>query len=262
MFIDSHCHLDFSDYDGDREDVIERARLAGVKLMVTISTKITEIEKIITLADSYEDVVCSVGIHPHESMTEPKIDAAELIQWTEHPKVVAIGETGLDYFYEHSSASIQKRSFQEHIIAARETELPLIVHARDADKEIAKMLQEEMDKGKYPALIHCFTAGSELAEHVLNMGCYISISGIVTFKNAKQLGEIIQTIPLDRLLLETDAPFLAPVPHRGKRNEPSFIQYTAMKVAELKGITVEELAQITTENFFRLFQKISQDVVK
>ncbi len=253
MLVDSHCHLDFKDFDDDRDDVLARAKAAGVDLMVTISTKITEAEKIIKLAETSEALVCSVGIHPHEAGREPETNAAQLVALAKHKKVVGIGETGLDYFYEHSPRDAQQRNFRAHIEACRESRLPLIVHARDADEDTADILEDEMGKGDYPGLIHCFTAGPELARRALDIGFYISISGIATFKNATDLRETIKSVPLDRLLVETDAPFLAPVPHRGKRNEPSFVADTAAMLADLKGVSTEELARITSYNFFTLF---------
>jgi TatD DNase family protein len=255
MLVDSHCHLDFKDFDDDRDDVLARAKAAGVDLMVTISTKITEAEKIIKLAETSEALVCSVGIHPHEAGREPETNAAQLVALAKHKKVVGIGETGLDYFYEHSPRDAQQRNFRAHIEACRESRLPLIVHARDADEDTADILEDEMGKGDYPGLIHCFTAGPELARRALDIGFYISISGIATFKNATDLRETIKSVPLDRLLVETDAPFLAPVPHRGKRNEPSFVADTAAMLADLKGVSTEELARITSDNFFTLFSK-------
>ena len=210
MLVDSHCHLDFKDFDADRDDVLARAKAAGVDLMVTISTKITEAEKIIKLAETSDALVCSVGIHPHEAGREPETDAAQLVALAKHEKVVGIGETGLDYFYEHSPRDAQQRNFRAHIEACRESRLPLIVHARDADEDTADILENEMEKGDYPGLIHCFTAGPELAQRALDIGFYISVSGIATFKNATDLRETIKSVPLDRLLVETDAPFLPP----------------------------------------------------
>jgi TatD DNase family protein len=259
MLVDSHCHLDFKDFDEDRDAVLQRARAAGVGLMVTISTKITQAQSIIDLADAHADLACTVGIHPHEAGTEPETSAAELAKIAAHPKVIGIGETGLDYFYEHSPRDAQQKNFRAHIAAARDTQLPLIVHARDADEDTADIMEDEMGKGAYPALIHCFTAGPELAKRALDIGCYISISGISTFKSAQDLRQTIADIPLERLLVETDAPFLAPVPHRGRRNEPSFVVDTAAALAELKGVTPLALAEITTNNFFTLFQKADRE---
>jgi len=255
MFVDSHCHLDFKDFDADRAEVLARARAAKVAMMVTISTKITEAAQIIALAEAHDELACTIGIHPHEAGSQPETSAAQLVELSRHPKVIGIGETGLDYYYEHSPRAAQQRNFRAHIEAARLSGLPLIVHSRDADEDTADIMEDEMGKGAYPALIHCFTAGPELAERALAMGCYISISGIATFNSAKQLRQTIETIPLERLLIETDAPFLAPVPHRGKRNEPSFVADTAAALAELKGVSVAQLAQATSDNFFALFTK-------
>jgi TatD DNase family protein len=255
MFVDSHCHLDFKDFDADRAEVLARARAAKVAMMVTISTKITEAAQIIALAEAHDELACTIGIHPHEAGSQPETSAAQLVELSRHPKVIGIGETGLDYYYEHSPRAAQQRNFRAHIEAARLSGLPLVVHARDADEDTADIMEDEMGKGAYPALIHCFTAGPELAERALAMGCYISISGIATFNSAKQLRQTIETIPLERLLIETDAPFLAPVPHRGKRNEPSFVADTAAALAELKGVSVAQLAQATSDNFFALFTK-------
>ena len=255
MLIDSHCHLDFPEFVEDRDDVIRRAREVGVRLMLTISTKITEADKIISLAEAYEDLVCSIGIHPHEAGREPETSADELARIAAHPKVVGIGETGLDYYYEHSPREAQKKNFQSHISASRDTNLPLIVHARDADTDTATILEEETAKGSFPGLIHCFTAGPELAERALNIGMYISFSGIATFKNAQEIRDVIEIVPLDRILVETDAPFLAPTPHRGKRNEPSFVRHTAELIADIKGISYQDFIDISGTNFFKLFAK-------
>ena len=255
MFVDSHCHLDFKDFDADRAEVLARARAAKVAMMVTISTKITEAAQIIALAEAHDELACTIGIHPHEAGSQPETSAAQLVELSRHPKVIGIGETGLDYYYEHSPRAAQQRNFRAHIEAARLSGLPLVVHARDADEDTADIMEDEMGKGAYPALIHCFTAGPELAERALAMGCYISISGIATFNSAKQLRQTIETIPLERLLIETYAPFLAPVPHRGKRNEPSFVADTAAALAELKCVSVAQLAQATSDNFFALFTK-------
>ena len=255
MLIDSHCHLDYPDFAEDRDAVVQRARDAGIGLMVTISCKVTEAEKILAIAEAYEDVVCSMGIHPHEAGTEPETDAQTLVDLARHPKVVGIGETGLDYYYEHSPRDRQQRNFRHHIEAARVSGLPLIVHARDADEDTADILEAEFAQAPFPGLIHCFTAGPELARRALDIGFYISISGIATFKTAQNLRDVIKTVPLNRLLVETDAPWLAPTPHRGKRNEPSFVKHTAALVAEVKGVSYEEIERQTTQNFFTLFSK-------
>ncbi len=250
MLVDSHCHLDYAE-DADRPQIIARARGAGVKTLLTISTKLREFPKVREIAESDPDIWCSVGVHPHEA--EDEDTAAEtLFALTRHPKVVALGETGLDFYYEHSPRDRQTSAFRAHIIAAREAGLPVIVHTRDADAETVALLEEE----NYSAgVIHCFSTGRALAEHAMALGFYISLSGIVTFKNAQDLRDIVKDLPLDRILVETDAPFLAPIPMRGKKNEPSFITHTATLVAQIKGISVEELGRVTTENFFRLFTK-------
>jgi TatD DNase family protein len=250
MLVDSHCHLDFAKEE-ERAGIIARARGAGVRTLLTISTKLEEFPGVRAIAESDPDIWCSVGVHPHEAEVEP-VAAETLIELTKHPKVVGIGETGLDFYYEHSPREQQSQIFRVHLTAARETGLPIIVHTRDADPETIAILEEE----KPPAgVIHCFSTGRELAERAVAMGFYISISGIATFKNAQALRDIIHDLPLDRLLVETDAPYLAPVPMRGKTNEPAFMVHTAALVAQLKGVTQEELARVTSENFFKLFAK-------
>lgn len=251
MLVDSHCHLDFAE-EAERPEIIARARQAEVKTLLTICTKLREFPTVRAIADSDPDIWCSVGVHPHEAETEAKTTVDTLAGFARHPKVVGIGETGLDFYYEHSPRDRQTESFRIHIAAAREAGVPLIVHTRDADPETIAVLKEERPKA---GVIHCFSTGRELAEEALTLGFYISLSGIVTFKNAQALRDIVRDLPLDQLLIETDAPYLAPVPMRGKRNEPSFIVHTAAFVAQLKGVTLEELATATTENFFRLFNK-------
>ena len=255
MLIDTHCHLDFPDFEDELDDVLDRAKAAGVSKMVTICTKVTQFDRIRAMADAHEDIYCSVGIHPHEAEKEPVTTTAELLELASHPKCIGIGETGLDYFYEHSPRKEQQANFREHIGASREAKLPLIVHTRDADEDTISILSEEKRNGDFPGLIHCFSSSEELAMASLELGLYISISGIVTFKKAVELRETLKNVPLDRILVETDAPYLAPVPHRGKRNEPSFVADTAAKVAEIKGVSTEEMARISTENFYRLFSK-------
>ena len=256
MLIDSHCHLDYLARDGDLEEVIARAHAAGVGTMITICTKLTEFDTVRSIAEQHEGIYCSVGVHPHEADAEGQGDTKRLLALAGHPKVVGIGETGLDYFYEHASRDQQRRSFRAHIAASRETGLPLIVHSRDADADTAAILCEEYGQGAYPGVIHCFTAGPDLAKTALELGLYISISGIVTFRKAEELRDIVRDIPLDRLLIETDAPYLAPEPKRGKRNEPAFVAYTAAAVAKIKGISTKELTHITSDNTRRLFSKI------
>ena len=249
MLIDSHCHLDFPELATDEEGVLARARAAGVAAMLTIGTRLDQ------FAERHDNVWCSVGVHPHEAKDEGQSAPDRLIEAARHPKVVGIGETGLDFHYDHSPRDEQAESFRAHIAASRETGLPLIVHTRNADAETGDILEDEYGKGAFPGLIHCFSSGPEVARRSLALGLYISISGIVTFKAAEELRGIVRDIPLDRLLVETDAPYLAPVPRRGKTNEPAFVAHTAAKVAELKGIGIAELEAATTDNFFRLFTK-------
>jgi TatD DNase family protein len=255
MLIDSHCHLDFADFGAERGEVMARARRAGVGGMLTICTKVTEFPEVRALAEANDDVWCSVGIHPHEAAHQPETTTAALVEMASHPKVVGIGETGLDFHYDHSPRDRQEAAFRAHAAAAREAGLPLIVHTRSADEATAAVLREESRGGALTGVIHCFSSGRELAEKALEIGFYISLSGIVTFKNAEELRGIARDVPLDRLLVETDAPYLAPVPHRGKRNEPAFVVHTATLVAKLREIAPEELARATTANFFRLFGK-------
>ena len=250
MLVDSHCHLDFA-AEEDRAGVIARARGAGVRTLLTISTKLNEFPGVRAIAESDPDIWCSVGVHPHEAEAEPAA-AEALVELAKHPKVVGIGETGLDFFYEHSPRERQAQVFRTHLAAARETGLPVIVHTRDADPETIAILEEERPRA---GVIHCFSTGRALAERAVALGFYISISGIATFKNAQALRDIIRDLPLERLLVETDAPYLAPVPMRGKTNEPAFVVHTAALVAQLKGVTQEELARVTTGNFFALFAK-------
>jgi TatD DNase family protein len=258
MLVDSHCHLDFPDYAGDVEGVVARARAAGVGTCLSIGTELSRFAGVRAVAEKFPDVWCSVGVHPHEAEKELLSDAAPLLAHTDHPKVVGIGETGLDYYYEHSPRQPQIANFRAHIAAARQAELPLIVHTRDADDDTIAVLEDEMAKGAFTGLIHCFTGTQRLADASLALGLYISVSGIATFKNSGALRDVIKTVPLERLLVETDAPFLAPVPHRGKTNEPAFVVHTARMLAELKGLGENELAAATTENFFRLFDKVKR----
>jgi TatD DNase family protein len=258
MLVDSHCHLDFPEFAPELDAVMARARAADVVTCVTIGTKLSTFERTHAIAKRYTDVWCTIGSHPHEAKGEPLENPQSLLDAVRQPKVVGIGETGLDFYYEHSPREAQARNFRAHIAAARETDLPLIVHTRDADEETIAILEDEMAKGAFRGLIHCFTGSQKLADAALAMGFYISASGIATFKNSGQLRGILETVPLDRLLVETDAPYLAPVPHRGKRNEPAFVAHTAAAVAELKGVSGEALAQATTENFFRLFTKVTR----
>jgi TatD DNase family protein len=255
MLIDSHCHLDFPELAGDEMGVLARARTAGVAGMLTIGTRLDQFERVRAIAERHGNVWCSVGVHPHEAKEEGQRTPDRLIAATRHPKVVGIGETGLDFYYEHSPRDEQIESFRAHIAASRQTGLPLIVHTRDADRETIDVLEEEAAKGTFPGLIHCFSSGAEVARRALALGFYISISGIVTFKAAERLRDVVREIPLDRLLVETDSPYLAPVPKRGKTNEPAYVTHTAAKVAELKSMDIAELETATTTNFFRLFAK-------
>ncbi len=256
MLIDSHCHLDFPELAADLDGVLARARGAGVDLMLTISTRVRQFATIKALAEAHDDVFCSVGTHPHHAADEADVTAEELVALARHPKVVAIGEAGLDYHYDYSPRELQERSFRAHIAAARKTGLPLVIHAREADADIARILEEETKEGAFPFVLHCFTSGAKLAQTGLALGGYISFSGVVTFKNAEPLREIAAAVPDDRLLVETDAPYLAPVPMRGKVNEPAFVAHTAARLAELKGVSTEDLARATSANFFQLFKKV------
>lgn len=255
MFIDSHCHLNYRGLVEDQAAVIARARAAGVDGMLNISTRESEWDAVIATAEAHGDIWASIGIHPHEADAHPNIDTNKLVEKAAHPKVIAIGETGLDYYYEHSDRNQQKTCFRAHIAAAREARLPLIVHTRDAEADTGAILAEEMARGRYPGLIHCFTASQEFAELALGLGLYISISGIVTFKNAKDLQAVVAFIPEDRLLVETDSPFLAPVPNRGKTCEPAYVGDTARFVAALRSVSVEQLGRTTSDNFRTLFAK-------
>jgi TatD DNase family protein len=258
MLIDSHCHLDFPDYAGQVDKIVARANAAGVGVCLSIGTELKRFPGVKAVAEQFPNVWCSVGVHPHESEKELLDDEAALIREAVHPKVVGIGETGLDYYYEHSPRVPQQKNFRSHIAAARQTGLPVIVHTRDADDDTIDILRDEMAKGRFTGLIHCFTGTQKLADAALELGLYISVSGIATFKNSAALRDVIKTVPLERLLVETDAPFLAPVPYRGKTNEPAFVVHTAKMLAELKGVSDDELAAATTENFFGLFSKVQR----
>lgn len=258
MLVDSHCHLDFPDFESELEAVIARARQADIGLMLTICTKISEFANIRAIAEGHDDIFCSVGIHPHEAANEPEADTGRIVELTAHPKVVGIGETGLDYHYDNAPRDRQRHVFRAHIDAARECGLPLIVHCRDADQDMVSMLSEAHRDGPFPGLIHCFSAAPEVAEKALELGLYISFSGIVTFKNAADIQETARMVPEDRILVETDAPYLAPVPNRGKTCEPAFVADTAAFLAELREVSEAELARSTSDNFFRLFNKAAR----
>ena len=256
MLVDHHCHLDFPDFADELEAVLQRARAAGVGPIVSISTRVKRFANLIAIAEANGNVFCSVGTHPHYAHEELDIPLDELVRLAQHPKVVAIGEAGLDYFYDNSPRAAQAEGFRRHIAAARATQLPLVIHARDADADVAEILETETGKGAFPAVLHCFTGGKELAQRGLALGLYVSFSGILTFKNSQALREVAALVPLDRLLVETDAPYLAPSPYRGKRNEPAYLKHTAAALAAVKGISPEDLARITTENFLRLYSKV------
>jgi TatD DNase family protein len=252
MLVDSHCHLDFADFAAERGAIVARARVAGVGTMLTIATRLDQFAGVLAIAESDPDLWCSVGAHPHEATDHAATTAAELAALAAHPRVVGIGETGLDFHYDHSPHDVQARVFRAHIAASRDTGLPLIIHAREADDAVAQILKEERPP---PGVLHCFSSGRALAEAAVELGFYVSISGIVTFRNADELRAIVRDVPLDRLLIETDAPYLAPVPYRGKRNEPAYVVATAAAVAALQQIEPAHLAAATTANFFRLFRK-------
>jgi TatD DNase family protein len=261
MLIDSHCHLDFLDLASQREAVLARAKAAGIGLMVTISTRVRRFDEVLGIAQAHDQVYCSVGTHPHHAAEEPDVTAEDLVELTKHPKVVAIGEAGLDYHYDNSPRADQAKGFRTHIAAARKTGLPLVIHAREADDDIARTLEEETAKGAFPFVLHCFTSGRELARRGLALGGHVSFSGVLTFKNSQALRDIAREVPLDRVLVETDAPYLAPEPLRGHTNEPANVVHTARRLAEVKGVSEDELARATTENFFRLFSKVPRSAL-
>ena len=256
MLIDSHCHLDFPDFAAELDAVVGRARDAGIDRMVTISTRIARQDALLAITARFPEVYCSVGTHPHYAHEELDVSAADLVALAQKPKVVAIGEAGLDYHYDNSPRDAQERGFRSHIAAARETGLPLVIHSRDADNDVARILEEETGKGAFPAVLHCFTGGPDLARRAIALGHFISFTGILTFKNSAALREIAAKLPADRILVETDAPYLAPGKHRGKRNEPAFVIETANVLAEARGVSFDAIARQTSENFFRLFGKV------
>lgn len=259
MLVDSHCHLDFPDFAEELDAVVARAGSVGIGTLVTICTRVRRFEQVLAVAERFPRVFCSVGTHPHNAHEELDVTAEALARLAEHPKVVAIGEAGLDYHYDTSPREAQRAGLLTHIAAARATGLPLVIHAREADDDLAEILREESGKGAFPAVLHCFSSGRALAEAGLALGHYVSFSGILTFRNAEGLREIARDVPADRILVETDAPYLAPVPHRGKRNEPSFVTETAAVLASVRGVEPEAIAAQTTENFFRLFSKVPRD---
>jgi len=254
MLVDSHCHLDYPEF-ADLDAVVRRAGEAGIGAMLTIGTELSRFPGVLAVAEAQDNIYCTVGVHPHEAGKGDMVVLDELLRLAQHPKVVGFGETGLDYFYEHSPRAEQQESFRIHIEAARRMRLPLIVHTRDADDDTLEILTDEMKKGAFPGLIHCFSASKAFGAQAVEMGLYISISGIITFNKADNVREAVKDLPLERLLVETDAPYLAPVPFRGKPNEPAYTRHTAEKLAEIKGVSFVELAQATTDNFYRLFTK-------
>jgi TatD DNase family protein len=256
MLVDSHCHLDFPDFSGDLDAIVARAAQAGIGRIVTISTRVRRLSELIAIAERFPNVYCSVGTHPHHADEEDGIAPEELIELTGHPKVVALGEAGLDYFYDNGSPQAQARGFRAHIAAARATGLPLVVHTRDADEDCGRILQEETAKGPFRAVLHCYTGGRELAMTAIELGLSISFTGILTFKKSEALRALAAELPADRIMVETDAPYLAPGKFRGKRNEPAYVVEVAKVLAEARGVSLEEISRQTTENFFRLFSKV------
>jgi TatD DNase family protein len=256
MLIDSHCHLDFPDLSAEMDAVVARARAAGIARMVTISTRVRRHAEVLAIAERFPDVFCSVGTHPHHAHEELDITVADLVARARHPKVVAIGEAGLDYYYDRSPRDEQARVFRTHIEAARESGLPLVIHTRDADEDTARILEEETGQGSFVAVLHCFTGDADLARRAIALGHFISFTGILTFKPSTALRTIAAQLPADRIFVETDAPYLAPMPYRGKRNEPAYVVETAKMLAETRGVSFDEIAHQTSENFFRLFAKV------
>lgn len=256
MLVDSHCHLDFPDFADDLDGIVARAEAAGVERIVTISTRVRKLDALLAIADRYPNVYCTVGTHPHNADEEDGITAAELVALTKHPKVIGLGEAGLDNFYKDGSPEAQERGFRAHIAAARETGLPLVIHTREADAQCQRILEDEMGKGAFKAILHCYTGGRELAMRAVELGLSVSFTGILTFKNSQAIRDIAAELPADRIMVETDAPYLAPGKFRGKRNEPSFVVETAKVLADVRGVSLEEMSRQTTANFFRLFGKV------
>jgi TatD DNase family protein len=262
MLVDSHCHLDFPDFADDLDAIVARAEAAGIGRIVTISTRVRRIESLLTIAARFPNVYCSVGTHPHNADEEDGVTSEELIALTKHPKVVALGEAGLDNFYKDGSPEAQERGFRAHIAAARATGLPLVIHTREADERCGEILDEEIANGPFKAVLHCYTGGRDLAMKAIGLGLSISFTGILTFKNSQAIRDVAAELPADRIMVETDAPYLAPGKFRGKRNEPSFVVETARVLAETRGVSIEEIARQTTENFFRLFDKVPRPDAK
>jgi TatD DNase family protein len=260
FFVDSHCHLDFPDFANELDGIVERAEAAGVGRIVTISTRVRRHPQVLAIAERFARIFCSVGTHPHNAHEEIDITTDNLIEIARHPKVVAIGEAGLDYHYDNSPKDAQELGLRTHIAAARATGLPLVIHSRECDDDMAKILEQESEQGAFPAVLHCFTGGRDLAMRAIALGHYISFTGILTFKNSAALRALAAELPSDRILVETDAPYLAPIPNRGKRNEPSFVVETAKVLAQARGVSPEDIAQQTTANFFRLFSKVPRNL--
>jgi TatD DNase family protein len=256
MLVDSHCHLDFPDFATELDEVVARARAAGIERMVTISTRVRRQAQLLAIAERFTDVFCSVGTHPHYAHEELDVTVADLAARSRAAKVVALGEAGLDYHYDNSPREAQERGFRTHIAAARETGLPLVIHSREADDDTARILEEEMEKGAFTAVLHCFTGGRDLARRAVALGHFVSFTGILTFKNSDALRAIAAELPADRILVETDAPYLAPGKLRGKRNEPAYVVETAKVLAETRSVSFDQIAQETTANFYRLFDKV------
>lgn len=256
MLVDSHCHLDFPAFASELDAVVRRAREAGIGRMVTIGTRVKRFAEVRAIAARFDDIYCSIGTHPHNAAEEPDVTSEQLVSAAADPKVVAIGEAGLDYHYDNSPRDAQEKGFRTHIAAARDTGLPLVIHAREADDDVARILEEESGKGAFPFVLHCFTGGQDLARRGIALGGYVSFSGILTFKNSEALRTIAAELPQDRILVETDAPYLAPGPWRGKRNEPAYVRETARVLAETRKVTPDAIAETTTANFFRLFSKV------
>ena len=255
MLVDHHCHLDFPQFAEDLDSVVARARAAGVGTLVTISTRIRRFGTYKAIAEAHDDIFFTVGTHPHNAHEELDIPVDEIVRLSQHPKCVAVGEAGLDYYYQNSPREAQVEGFRRHIEAARETGLPLEIHTREADEDTAMILTQERANGSFPGVLHCFTGGRDLALRAVDLGLHVSFSGVITFKKAEALREIVAELPLERVLVETDAPYLAPVPFRGKTNEPAYVVHTAQAVADARGITLAELASATTVNFYELYKK-------
>ncbi len=256
MLVDSHCHLDFPDFSDDLDGIVARAKAAGIGRVLTISTRVKRLEALLAIAERFPEVYCTVGTHPHQADEEDGISVNQLVEFSKHPKVVAFGEAGLDYFYQHSSREAQERGFRNHIAAARATGLPLVIHTREADDDCGRILEDEMTKGAFRAVLHCYTGGRELAMKAISLGLLISFTGILTFKKSENLRELAAELPADRIMVETDAPYLAPGKHRGKRNEPAYVTEIAKVLADARKVSLEEISRQTTENFFRFFSKV------